>query len=78
MLVRFSEDYSQIVAVKKLGYDDIEIHHYFQSQNKWLIIRMNTSYHIFDIENLKLKMLITNCEELDLDNGSIIQDYQYK
>jgi hypothetical protein len=39
---------------------------------------MNTSYHIFDIENLKLKMLITNCEELDLDNGSIIQDYQYK
>jgi hypothetical protein len=51
MLVRFSEDYSQIDVVTRLGYD-IDADHYFQSQNKWLIIRINTFYHIFEIENL--------------------------
>ncbi len=76
MIIRFSEDYSQIIALVKLGSFIIDTDHYFQSQNKWLIIQINTSYHIFDIENLKIKILMKNCEQFNQDKGTLIQDYR--
>ena len=77
MIIRFSDDYSQIIALVKLG-SLIYTDHYFQCQNKWLIIQINTSYHIFDIENLKIKIKIQNCEKFNQDKGTLIQDYRYK
>lgn len=65
-LVRFSENYSKIIAFKKFENDiNIEDNTYFQSQNKWLAIQIDKSIHILDIEDLQIKFMINNFEEID-------------
>ena len=53
MVLKFSEDYSQIKSVIKLGLIR-DFDYCFKSQNKLLAIKTKSSYHIFDIENFKL------------------------
>jgi hypothetical protein len=53
MVIKFSEDYSKILSVFKIGLiKDVE--YCFKTQNKLLTIKTKSSYHIFDIENFKL------------------------
>jgi len=52
---KFSEDYSEIISVIKLGLIR-DFDYCFKSHNKLLTIKTKFSYQIIDIENFKLKM----------------------
>ena len=62
-MVRFSEDYKNITASKELDFK-IETNHCFQSQNRWLIIELDTQYNIYNLEDLSFHFSITNYQEL--------------
>ncbi len=61
MVFKFSEDYSQIISVMKLGYIK-DVYYIFKTLDNLITMKTKSSYHIIDIENFKLKMQLTNLE----------------
>jgi hypothetical protein len=78
-IFRFSEDYSQIIAVMKLGFYKYKFD-FFGCTKKWLIINdyYENIYHIIDIENLELKIILKNAKKYLSTYSRNIDDYRSK
>ncbi len=53
MVFKFSEDYSQIIFILKIGLIK-DVDYCFKSQNNFMIMKTKSSYQIYETENFKL------------------------